>query len=114
MTKLLPAQKETAIVRSCLTWLNACRFFAWRNNTTGVYRKGAAGAMQYLPVPGQYPGAPDLFAVLGGKIYGIECKSAKGKQTQDQKFWQERFEKAGGIYILVRSLDDLMRSFKQL
>jgi len=77
--------------------------------------------MQYLPVPGQMPGAPDLFAVKKdyingieiGVIYGIECKSAKGKQTEDQRLWQIRFEDAGGVYILVRSLDDLIRQLKK-
>jgi len=45
---------------------------------------------------------------LQGKSYGIEVKKPKEKQSDEQKEWQAKFENAGGIYILARSLDDVM------
>ena len=39
----------------------------------------------------------------------IECKSNIGKQSPDQIKWQADFEKLGGEYYVVRSLDDLIK-----
>ena len=56
-------------------------------------------------------GTPDLMGVLGpsGQAFGIEVKTAKGKQRDAQKRWQDAWEKRGGIYILARSLEDVYR-----
>lgn len=53
----------------------------------------------------------DHFAVdeWVGQAFGIEVKTAKGKQRDAQKRWQDAWEKRGGIYILARSLDDVYR-----
>jgi hypothetical protein len=45
----------------------------------------------------------------GGRHISIECKSAKGKQTPEQKVWQGMVEELGGIYILAYSLEDVRR-----
>jgi len=54
-------------------------------------------------------GAPDVFVVKDGAIYGLEVKSKIGKQNDNQKVFQEGFEKAGGRYFLVRSLEDVIK-----
>lgn len=55
------------------------------------------------------PGAPDIFVVKGGRIYGLEVKAPKGKQNENQKAFEKTFTESGGIYHLVRSLDDVMK-----
>lgn len=38
----------------------------------------------------------------------FEIKSKKGKQTKSQKVWQEKFEKLGGEYYIVRSIEEVI------
>jgi len=38
----------------------------------------------------------------------LEVKSPKGKQSQSQIEWQKKFEKIGGKYYIIRSVDDVM------
>ena len=57
-------------------------------------------------------GIPDVFCVIKGKLIGIEVKTAKGKQSDEQIAWQEKLEKAGGTYILARSWEDVEEVIK--
>ena len=50
-----------------------------------------------------------LLVFFPGRAFGIEVKTAKGKQRDAQKKWQEAWEKRGGIYILARSVEDVYR-----
>lgn len=43
------------------------------------------------------------------KTVAFEVKSTRGKQTELQKEWQDKFEELGGEYHIVRSVDDVMR-----
>lgn len=49
---------------------------------------------------GSQPGLPDRIAIRNGKVYAIEIKSAKGKQSQHQQLFQFNWEASGGTYIL--------------
>ena len=42
-------------------------------------------------------------------IYWIECKTAKGKQSELQKSFQQKVESEGHIYILARGIEDVER-----
>jgi len=42
------------------------------------------------------------------KAIALEVKNEKGKQSPAQKEWQEKFEKIGGEYYIVRSVDEVM------
>lgn len=44
----------------------------------------------------------------GQTIY-VETKSAKGEQRKQQQDWQEICESVGAIYILARTVDDVLR-----
>ena len=74
--------------------------FAFRMNT-GKARMG--GRFVTFGIPGQ----PDIFAIIQGRFVGIEVKTETGRQSKDQKNWQRNCERAGGIYILARSVDDV-------
>ena len=94
-------QPEKEIQTAILQYLRSKHIFCFRNNTGvaitdhGHYSYGSVGS-------------PDIIAVIDGKFIGIEVKSKKGKQSHLQKRWQEELEKAGGMYILARSIDDVM------
>jgi hypothetical protein len=54
------------------------------------------------------PGTPDLLGVWSGKALAIEVKDAKGKQRTEQVAFQRAWEARGGVYILARSVDDVL------
>ena len=77
----------------------------WRSNS------GAAtthrGALVRFGVPGQ----ADISGILApsGRRIEIEVKSATGRQTQQQRRFQAMIERMGGVYILARSVGDVLR-----
>jgi hypothetical protein len=40
-------------------------------------------------------------------IVGLEVKAPKGAQSKTQKEWQPEFEAAGGVYAVVRSIEEV-------
>ena len=60
-----------------------------------------------------YQGSPDIIAVIGGVFVGIEIKDTGNKQSQEQKDFQKYLESAGGVYILVYSVEQLMKDLKK-
>lgn len=60
-------------------------------------------------------GFPDLVLVhpQGRGVMFIELKAEKGRQTPDQKKWQDAIDRSGGMYLLLRP-SDLGRIIKLL
>jgi len=50
---------------------------------------------------------PDMVGQHIAQFLGIECKSASGRSTVEQKDFRAMLERFGGISILARSLDDV-------
>ena len=100
-------KSEAQIMRECLCWLQHqyfCR--AWRANT-GVAKIGER--FIHFGLPGQ----ADITGILrDGRRLEVEVKTAIGKQSDKQKQFQETIEKFGGVYFLVRSLNDLISKFE--
>lgn len=96
---------EAQIQQAIMEYLTAKRIFFWRNNT-GVARMGQNGGrfVRFGVV-----GSPDIFALHGGRIYGIEVKAPKGKVSEAQQKFGEKIESAGGTYIVARSVDEVMK-----
>ena len=58
---------------------------------------------------GCYPGLSDMVAIKEGRVLFIEYKRpGRGKQSEKQKIFQADIERAGGEYILVEGLEDLI------
>lgn len=94
---------EKATQAACLDLLAAKRIFHYRQNSGGAMVAGNH-FMRFGT-----PGAPDIVAVIGGQYIGIEVKDLKAKQNANQIKFQESLEKAGGRYLLVRTIDDLIQ-----
>jgi len=101
-------EKESDLVKSCLEWLAYKKIWAWRNNSGafktergGFYRMGLLGSA-------------DIFAILppNGTFVGIECKTGKNKLSLAQFEFGEKLMKAGGRYLVIRSLEDLEKELK--
>src|ERR1035437_9924064 len=74
--------------------------------------KRSIGSIKWLPTSGQ-KGTADISATIWGKSVKIEVKM-RDRQSQDQKSYQLKIEKAGGYYWLVRSFDEFLRFYNEL
>ena len=84
--------KESSIVKAILKYLNILpECFAWKEHG-GMY--GTAGI-------------PDIIACIGGKFYGFEVKTERGKPTALQEAAMRKIQKAGGIAVVVKSVSDV-------
>jgi hypothetical protein len=50
--------------------------------------------------------------VFHGQAIALECKTERGKQSRQQMRFQVAFEKAGGLYAVVRSADEALAVLK--
>ena len=87
---------ETSTKYAIKDYLNLKGVFNW-------YNLAGMGAMK---------GIPDMFALHKGVLYGIEVKAPKGKVSDHQADFLVRLNRAGGVPIVARSLDDVMRIIK--
>jgi len=102
----------------CRIVMDTVRAFGWQAekiNTTGwmkpVEHRDVLGRLQvvekrYRPTTGT-PGSSDISAIVKGRSVKIECKTGTGRQSDDQRRYQQDIEQAGGCYILCRHLDDI-------
>ena len=102
-------EKEKDVQKACLDYLAARGIFNYRNNTGSFQDRGTGAWYRFGAV-----GSPDIIAVVKGRYIAIECKGTKGKQSDVQKDFEDRLVRAGGFYILVRSLDELIESLHNL
>lgn len=98
---------EKDIQKTIIEYLLIKRVFHFRNNSgamSGTY-KGKGWFMRFGA-----PGSPDIICVIKGQFVGIEVKVNKGIQSRAQYEFQVALEKAGGRYLLVRSLKEVMEA----
>jgi hypothetical protein len=56
---------------------------------------------------GSYPGCPDRLGIFKGLPLAIEVKSPTGRLTAHQEAFRDNWIREGGLYLVVRSLEDL-------
>lgn len=126
---------EGQILRAVLGYLAAKHIFALRMNSgstlaahNGKTRRinyGVPGCADLLAFPKDverihgsdileidrhmFPGFVDVHSV---RPLWIECKAAKGRQSEPQKSFQEQVEREGHRYIICRSIEDLEAALK--
>lgn len=59
-------------------------------------------------------GVADLQLTIDGKPYALELKTEIGIQSGAQEAYQERFERAGGIYLIAFGLNQAIDALKQI
>lgn len=110
--------KEKDIVRACLDYLSYNRLGKfWRSNTGAVVleykwrkrfiRYGRVGSGDITGLIRRKVIADNGIREIGQRVE-IEVKTEKGKQTLSQKEFQQEIEENGGLYLLVRGVDDLI------
>lgn len=59
-----------------------------------------------LKAEGVLAGVSDLIIVSEKKVLFIEMKTAKGRQNENQKTFQQKLEKLGYLYFICRSFEE--------
>lgn len=59
-------------------------------------------------------GSPDLYVIHEGRFYAVEIKLRLGKQSEDQKVFQERVMRAKAHYFICRSMEDAANILKAI
>jgi hypothetical protein len=93
---------ERDLQASIIQWLQAKKFFYYRQNT-GVAKMGEEG--RYVRFGNV--GSPDIVVVRNGIYIGIEVKGTNTAWSLEQKGFKEKLEDAGGTYILARRMEDV-------
>ena len=96
--------KESGTQKAILDYLALRHIFHYRNNS-GAFKRDDGHFYRFGAT-----GSPDIVCVINGQYVGIEVKAPKGKQSENQKAFQEELERAGGRYILAYSLDDVVNA----
>ena len=74
----------------------------WRANT-GVAVTPSRNVVRF-----NLPGTPDIVGVLRGRGVGIECKTGGGRLNKDQITWRKNWLRGHGLYIVARSVDQVL------
>ncbi len=75
----------------------------WRNNC------GTAEVRGYRVKFGVgNPGGADLIGVWNGRFVAVEIKTPTGRQSPDQRKFQDLVESKGGEYVILRSVEDAL------
>ena len=74
----------------------------WRNNVGQMIDKD--GRRVVFGVGGK--GAADLIGMWAGRFVALELKTDKGKQTDEQRKFEQLVLARGGVYAVLRSVED--------
>ena len=64
--------------------------------------------------PGSKPGDPDIVVCYKGRYIGLEAKTDTGRQSPIQKVREDEIRDAGGVYAIVRSVDDVREILERI
>lgn len=82
------------------------RLRLWRQNTGTGLTMDAERVISF-----GLKGSGDLSGIMmGGTRIEIEDKTARGRQSEQQKAFQNMIERFGGLYVLARSEEDVERA----
>lgn len=88
-------------MRAGLHLLAVLKVPCWRINV-GMIPNGRGGFRRSLMV-----GMSDVIAVVDGIFLGLEFKTDTGRLTEAQAAFGERVTQGGGVYAVVRSVEDV-------
>lgn len=117
-------KSANGLTKAILDFVNLSGFLAERTGTEGrvidnrktytdvLGRQKTIGTVKRIKTSGLV-GSSDLKLYINGKIVAVEIKVGRDRQSQAQKEYQERMEKAGGIYLIIRDFDSFYNWFKE-
>lgn len=101
----LPPLKESEIEIAVCHLLRVNEFCFWKQTNRGYFDvRTKRFRKDHNPYTGR--GVPDLMMIYRGYFIGLEIKTKKGVQSDDQKEFQAKCMKAGGFYFVIRSVEE--------
>lgn len=109
-------KSANGLTKCIIDFLNLSGHQAERINTAGrvidgrktytdvLGRTKTIGSTKYIPTTGT-KGSADISATISGKSIKIEVKIGRDRQSKYQKEYQEKIERAGGVYFIARDFD---------
>lgn len=74
-------------------------FSARRINVTGIYKP----ELMTFVKSGMEPGFSDIICCIAGMYVGVEVKFKRDKMRPGQEDFQKEVERAGGIYVVIKT-----------
>jgi hypothetical protein len=98
-------QSEQQIENSVCHWLDYKGIKYWITKVKGEphFKKNGEFFMKKTP----NRGFPDILCCIKGKMIGLEIKTVIGRQSEYQKEQQRKILAAGGIYWIIRNIQEL-------
>ena len=117
--------KTNDLTKAVKLWVEMHGYQAERISTQGQYRDNSkkytdvmghtriVGSGSWTPGTGT-KGSADLSCTIAGRSVKIEIKNAAthDRQSEAQKKYQESIEKAGGVYLIVRTFSGFVEWWK--
>lgn len=107
-------QTSTAngLTRAIVDFINFSGHFATRINNQGTWvrEKAHVNGGYYRPST-QVRGIADIDALIRGRKIAIEIKIGKDRQSDAQKEYQAKIERAGGFYWIVKDFDQFYSQY---
>jgi len=118
--KVFTDKTANGLTSAILAYCELSGAFAQRSGSEGRYRQGATvvdavgrtRVMKGSYLPGLNVGQGDLQIVLAGRIYSVEIKIGKDRQSEKQKDFESRLTSSGGIYAIVHSWEEFYNYWK--
>lgn len=82
----------------------------FRNNIGHAVMRG--GARVTFGVGG--PGGADLIGIFRGRFLAVEVKTPTGRQSKEQRMFQQLIEGRGGVYLMPRSVEHMLTMLEAL
>jgi hypothetical protein len=96
-----------SLTASIIAWIEVHGGMAERVSSTGLYRNG-----RWTKSNGRL-GTADISAIApGGLSLRIEVKYGKDRMSDDQIKYKSDVERAGGIYLIARTFDQIVSDLK--
>ena len=115
---------SNGLSKCILDFVNLSGYLAERTGTEGrvidnrktytdvIGRQKTIGSVKRIKTSGLV-GSSDLKLYINGKIVAVEIKIGRDRQSQAQKEYQERMEKAGGIYLIIKDFETFFSWFQE-
>jgi len=102
-------ETESGIQSAICDYLAYRKVFFWRQNTAPAVNKSKDGwSFRRMPKHSRR-GVPDIIIVKEGRFIGLEVKRLRTCQSPEQKAFEVDIVAAGGLYRVVRSIEDVQR-----
>jgi hypothetical protein len=96
------------LTRAIIRYFELRGDLVWRNNTGAFPIQDATHRRRFFRAGAK--GSGDIFVVLAprGEFLSVEVKAGRDRVRESQIEWIHKVERAGGLTLIARSLDDVV------